>query len=96
LLQSMQSQLERERQRQLLEEQRAAEARRAKEEAERERIRAEKRAAKVRSNDLLIMLNVFRRSVVAKRLAPRIAEETEKDPSREEITGSAETPWTTT
>ena len=47
----MQSQLERERQKLLLEEQRAEAARKAQEEAERERIRAEKRAAKERRRE---------------------------------------------
>lgn len=51
LLQSMQSQLERERQKHILEEQKAEAARRAIEEQERERIRAEKRAAKERRRE---------------------------------------------
>ena len=46
-MQSMQSQLERERQRRILEDRRAKDELRAAEEQERERLRAEKRAAKV-------------------------------------------------
>lgn len=51
LMQSMQSQLERERQRHILEDQRAKEELRQAEEQERERLRAEKRAAKERRRD---------------------------------------------
>ncbi len=46
-MQSMQSQLERERQRRILEDRRVKDELRAAEEQERERLRAEKRAAKV-------------------------------------------------
>jgi hypothetical protein len=48
LMQSMQSQLERERQRRILEDRRVKEEQRRAEEQERERVKAEKRAAKVR------------------------------------------------
>lgn len=51
LMQSRQSQLERERQKKALEEQKAAQEQRAQEEAERERIRAEKKAAKERRRE---------------------------------------------
>ena len=51
LMQSMQSQLERERQRLIMEEAKVAAAKKAKEDAERERLRAEKRAAKERRRE---------------------------------------------
>ena len=50
-LQSMQSQLERERQKRAIEEEKVKAAVRAAEEAERERIRVEKRAAKERRRE---------------------------------------------
>ncbi len=62
-MQSMQSQLERERQRRILEDRRAKDELRAAEEQERERLRAEKRAAKV---SLLICLAYEKKSIPAK------------------------------
>lgn len=60
LMQSMQSQLERERQRRIMEDRRVKEEQRKAEEQERERVKAEKRAAKVsrfppRFKDLIVM-----------------------------------------
>ena len=70
-MQSMSSQLERERQRRILDDRRVKEDLQKAEEQERERLRAEKRAAKVRSYSLMTSRCIGKKHLKAEnRIAP--------------------------